>query len=314
MSNRALPQAGYYASNPAAAGQTFTTQTGCPPGNYCPGNGQKYACPAGKYGSNSQFWQNNQCEGNCAAGYNCPAGSIAKFQEACAPDPTNLNAARTYYCPAGQGRQSINTATEYTTPEIAQAGFRTGKATCGANEFCSNGRRQPRISWTGNWASCAGGGSATFTFAEGQDENGDGTTGDYTTVAFTSSSPAGGVSASTSGGGLPCRSTWTHTNTQTQFEFSGTTLRLKDTVKTAGGLNFEDCRPPSGYSLRVRATVGSYTEDCQVTILIGDVSFFFSSFFFPFHFSLFPLPSPPSPSHTQGLNFCAYQPYDSCTR
>jgi hypothetical protein len=183
-STRVTPAAGYYASDPdtTVAAQTFTSSTACEAGYYCPGNGKRYQCPAGKFGGTSQPWQNSQCEGECSAGFNCPAGSLNKFQEACAPDPSDANAARTYYCPAGQGRQTINAATEYTTPENAQPGFRTGKASCLPEEFCSNGQRQRRITWTGMWASCSpsGGSSATFTIAEGDDENGDGTIGDFT--------------------------------------------------------------------------------------------------------------------------------------
>ena len=109
---RTTPAAGYFASNPASAGSnTFTAQTKCPAGSYCPGNGRKVLCPAGKYGSSTGVSSSN-CQGNCAAGYNCPAGSTGQFSQSCAPNPTNANSARTFYCPAGQGRQSINTATE----------------------------------------------------------------------------------------------------------------------------------------------------------------------------------------------------------
>jgi hypothetical protein len=279
VNNRATPQAGYYASNPAVAGtQTFMAQTACEAGWYCTGNGQRIKCPAGRYGSSAGGpWQNSQCEGGCAAGYNCPVGSTNKFSEACAPNPT-ASAAATYYCPAGQGRQAINTATEYTTPEIGLAGFRTGKATCLAEEYCSGGKRQRRVIWNGAWASCApaSGGAATFTFAEGQDANGDGTTGDYTTVPISASTPVSGgsITMSVSGGTSACETSWTDApgSYNGQFEVSGTTLQLTNAAKSAGGLVFNNCRPPDGYSVEVQITQGSYSETCKVTIKVGDVN------------------------------------------
>ena len=275
VTTRQTPLAGYYASNPAETGtQTFTTQTACEAGWYCPGNGQRTQCPAGRYGSSTGGpWTTAQCEGGCAAGFNCPIGSLNKFQEACAPNPTS-NGARTYYCPAGQGRQSINTVTEYTTPETAQTGFRTGKAACLDAEFCSNGNRQRRISWGGDWTSCApsSGGAATFSFAEGNDANGDGVVGDFTTETITATTPvAGNVVFSITGGSSVCKTSWTNApgGYTGQFEISGaTTLQLKNGIE----LNFEDCPPPDGYSVQVKATKGSYSETCNVFIKVGDVN------------------------------------------
>ena len=285
-------------------------QTACEAGYYCPGNGQRYQCPAGKYGSNSQSWQNSQCEGDCAAGFNCPPGSTNKFQQACPPSPTssggNADVARSWYCAAGQNQKQINTATEYTTSETGRDDFRKGKATCTVDEFCTNGKRTRRIVWgvaasplVGDWSSCSpdAGGAATFTFAEGNDMNGDGTTGDFTEITFAATTPATGSvvpSLITSSGDDTCRQSWTNSGGNSQFNFfSGGKLKLTVAAQTPG-LNFEDCRPPSGYSLLVRATVGGYSEDCKVTVIIGDVSlvyycslllgvfFFFFSFFFFF--------------------------------
>ena len=285
VSNRETPSAGYYASNPAVSGSsnTFTAQTACPAGSYCV-TGQKILCPAGKFGSSAQL-QNSQCNGVCSAGYNCPAGSSNKFEQACAPDPQNLNDARQYYCPSGR-RIQINAGTEYTKPENGLEGFRTGKSSCLPAEFCSNGKRERRVSWTGDWASCApsaggAGGAATFTFAEGDDENGDNIPGDFTEEDVTASTPTGSsISYSIDAGDSACRQSWTNTagsyngaNTG-QFEMSGTTLRLKASVRTANppGLIFGNCRPPDGYSVRVKASVGTYSETCQVTIKVGDVN------------------------------------------
>ena len=301
--SRNTPAAGYFASNPASAGSnTFTAQTKCPAGSYCPGNGRKVLCPAGKYGSSTGVSSSN-CQGNCAAGYNCPAGSTGQFSQSCAPNPTNTNSARTFYCPAGQGRQTINTATEYTTPETGQPGFRTGKARCAAGEFCSNGKRQRRIKWTGQWASCAPseGGTATFVVAEGNDANADTVIGDYTEIIFTASTPTSlSVRARIYGGSNRCTQSWTDDangaglSGQQTVNFVGQQFRIKSTgsggmtdkivlnepIKNAGGTNmggldFEACRPTDGYSLLIRAgffSAGGYTEDCRVTIRVGDVN------------------------------------------
>jgi hypothetical protein len=213
------------------------------------------------------------------------------FQEACAPSPNgDANAARTYFCPAGQGRLQVNAATEYTTPESAQVGFRTGKASCAASEFCSNGKRERKVNWgTGVWATCAptSGASATFVFNERNggllytDANGDGVFEGFTTVDITTSTPTGqSMAFSIDGGDSRCLNAWTNTagsyngaNTG-QFEISGTTLQLKNSVRTATppGLSFAVCPPPDGYSINVRVAVGSYSETCQVTIKVGDVN------------------------------------------
>ena len=198
--------------------------------------------------------------------------------------------ARTYYCPAGGNRQLINAATEYTTPKNAPVGFRTGKASCSTNEYCEYGKALKRISWDvastieeSSWASCNtdAGAAVTLTFAEGNDRNGDNVPGDFTEIAIKSSTPvAGGILLfSIVGGAHQCRQAWGNDPTSYpgpgQFEISSLNkLVLKASVRTANppGLNFEDCVPPDGYSVLVRATVGSYSQDCKVLIKVGDVN------------------------------------------
>ena len=50
------------------AGPMYVRKTQCPAGWYCPGNGKKYVCPAGRFGGASQAWTNANCEGECSAG------------------------------------------------------------------------------------------------------------------------------------------------------------------------------------------------------------------------------------------------------
>jgi hypothetical protein len=48
----------------------------CPPGYYCPGDGNYYVCPAGTFGS-SYYLTSSSCSGSCLAGYYCGAGSTS---------------------------------------------------------------------------------------------------------------------------------------------------------------------------------------------------------------------------------------------
>ena len=79
---------------------------------------------------------------------------------------------------------------------------------------------------------------------------------------------------SISGGTSACETSWTNAagNYNGQFELSGTTLQLTSDSKSANGLNFEDCRPPDGYSVEIKVTQGTYSETCKVTVKVGDVN------------------------------------------
>jgi hypothetical protein len=103
------------------------------------------------------------------------------------------------------------------------------------------------------------------------------------TISVTATTPVGDttVGVSITGGSNLCQQSWTNTigsygavPNNGQFEISGTTLQLKSSIRSANppGLNFEDCRPPDGYSVQVRATKDSYSENCQVLLKVGDVN------------------------------------------
>ena len=220
----------------------------------------------------------SQCEGACAAGYNCPAGSTSQFSEACAPDPTSPALPLHIIVARVKEDKRLILQQNIQHLKLVYLLFVQEKLLVMADEYCSGGKRQRRVIWNGAWASCApaSGGAATFTFAEGQDANGDGATGDYTTVAISASTPVSGgsVTMSVSGGTSACETSWTDApgSYNGQFEVSGTTLQLTNAAKSAGGLVFNNCRPPDGYSVEVQITQGSYSETCKVTIKVGDVN------------------------------------------
>ncbi|KAG7377735.1 hypothetical protein PHYPSEUDO_011080 [Phytophthora pseudosyringae] len=61
---------------------TRATQRRCEPGHYCV-NGERYACPAGTFGTKAGL-TTSECSGPCAAGYYCPEGSIVAHAVPCA--------------------------------------------------------------------------------------------------------------------------------------------------------------------------------------------------------------------------------------
>ena len=72
---------GYY-SNEIEPFDRKTSQHMCPPGFYCPGDGLRYKCPAGRYGSSSGQ-SDEACDGECKSGYFCEAGSTSPLQSPC---------------------------------------------------------------------------------------------------------------------------------------------------------------------------------------------------------------------------------------
>ena len=80
---------GYY-SNESDPVDKKTSQHLCPPGYYCPGDGLRYQCPAGRYAASSGLID-SECDGECKSGYFCKPGSTSPLQSPCG------NA--TVYCP-----------------------------------------------------------------------------------------------------------------------------------------------------------------------------------------------------------------------
>lgn len=83
---------GYYAiQSHVQEGGGYGDQSPCPTGTYCSG-GIRYSCPAGRYGSRAQEYQQN-CTGVCRPGYYCPEESRSATAIACGD--------ASVYCPEG---------------------------------------------------------------------------------------------------------------------------------------------------------------------------------------------------------------------
>mmetsp|Transcript_2593 Transcript_2593/g.3535 ORF Transcript_2593/g.3535 Transcript_2593/m.3535 type:complete len:1916 (-) Transcript_2593:156-5903(-) len=85
----------------------YAVERPCPAGHYCI-SGQKYECPAGRYGARERS-QDPACDGPCHAGYYCPAGSISPNERKC-----GLKGDSSVYCPPG-----------VSSPQLAQPGYYT---------------------------------------------------------------------------------------------------------------------------------------------------------------------------------------------
>ena len=70
---------------------TRSDQKRCPQGSYCK-SGNRYLCPAGRYGSRVGEDQDT-CTGKCAEGFYCPEGSTKAHEKACGGP--------SHYCPEG---------------------------------------------------------------------------------------------------------------------------------------------------------------------------------------------------------------------
>jgi hypothetical protein len=98
--NSAIPiyvQPGYYSNEDIDEAHRFS-QTICPPGYYCPGDGKRYACAPGSYTSN-EGTIHRECMGPCQHGYYCLVASNSSMQYKCG------NAQ--YYCPTGSAAPQL---------------------------------------------------------------------------------------------------------------------------------------------------------------------------------------------------------------
>lgn len=99
---------GYY-SNESDPDDKKTTQVLCPPGYFCPGDGLRYKCKAGRYGSSSGLID-DACDGECKSGYACESGSTSPLQSPCG------NA--TVYCPKASSVPILVDQGYYSASEI----------------------------------------------------------------------------------------------------------------------------------------------------------------------------------------------------
>ena len=128
-----------------------TYQILCQPGSYCPGDGFRYPCPEGRYGSESGLSTSN-CSGPCAAGYYCRSGSISDRQFSCG----NV----TVYCPKAsptpilveKGYYSVSE--HYILTSISYAGPNSthdSQLKCEVGYYCVDGVKYQCPSGTYGW-------------------------------------------------------------------------------------------------------------------------------------------------------------------
>ena len=70
-----LSSAGWYTTPETGDEQTRTGTQPCPLGAYCPGDGRRYPCPAGRFGDETGL-SDSSCSGSCQLGWFCPEGSV----------------------------------------------------------------------------------------------------------------------------------------------------------------------------------------------------------------------------------------------
>ena len=106
----------------------------CPKGQYCPGDAQRYDCPAGSY-ADIEGTTEEDCSGLCERGYYCEAGSTDAKQFACGgPDK---------YCPRGSTAPNTVTSGYYGafsgTDAFAQRLWDSRNTTCSVELLCEPG-------------------------------------------------------------------------------------------------------------------------------------------------------------------------------
>lgn len=124
---------GYY-SNEDAREDLRTYSTLCPAGQYCPGDGRRYDCPAGRYGAQAGI-SDDQCSDICARGHYCEAGSSSPTQHECG--------SAAVYCPRGATQPTPVTAGFYSDFSGDDAGaqrlWNAGNSTCSIELLCEPG-------------------------------------------------------------------------------------------------------------------------------------------------------------------------------
>jgi hypothetical protein len=88
---------GYY-SNEEAPERLRSTQSVCPLGYYCPGDGRRYACSPGTY-TDELGTESAECKGQCEKGHYCGPASPSATQFICGNS--------TVYCPRGSSAPQL---------------------------------------------------------------------------------------------------------------------------------------------------------------------------------------------------------------
>ncbi|KAA0176614.1 hypothetical protein FNF27_01895 [Cafeteria roenbergensis] len=255
---------GYY----SFGGESSAVRTGsaiCEKGYYC-SNGERSPCPAGRFGS-TEGLSSPACSGPCTAGFLCPSASTSSTAEEC-----DVDGSGDVYCPEGTAvRRSVSTG-YYSSPLSAPASQRSAQTLCEEQYVCISGERKPKVEWTGGCRAttdleeATGGilGGADFVALFSLDENGPSTKtllGSLTAVS-NQQGAAAAVSYTVVSTRPSPSSTCSSTAAVTLEAFS-TSRR----VYAQGPLDFEQC---SKFELLVRATGGTYSIDCAVTVDVND--------------------------------------------
>lgn len=237
--------------------QTRTQAVSCPAGYYCPGDGLRYPCPLGRYGSTTGL-STRMCSGLCAAGYLCEEGSVRATQAQCADTSKEPSES---YCPInreanwGFGRSTVD-PDHYTVPEgEAQENHRTGQVPCAADEICIKGRRFERVAWA---AECASPDSAVRRFVAAENQPAGQHVG--TLSAVSNEQPARELTYSV----------------MSQEPVLPSCDLEPITVDPATGeltvdteVDFESC---SGWRVAVEVTDGTNTRDCSLLIAVANAN------------------------------------------
>jgi hypothetical protein len=128
-----LVPAGYYSNEDENELKRSTKQL-CPKGYYCPGDGRRYQCPAGRY-ADVEGIISNQCVDVCDRGHYCTSGSPSPKQIECGSADV--------YCPRGSSNPQKVTIGYYggfSGPDaFAQALWDTKNSTCSVEFLCEPG-------------------------------------------------------------------------------------------------------------------------------------------------------------------------------
>ena len=95
----------------------------CPIGSYCT-NGERFDCPAGRYGGRVGLL-NKTCSGLCSAGYYCPSGSTSPRMKQCNSDDV--------YCPEGSKEPTPVAPGHFSVSRVSQE-------ICKEGFYCTSGK------------------------------------------------------------------------------------------------------------------------------------------------------------------------------
>ena len=230
--------------------ETRTGRSQCEKGYYCPGDGSRYQCPAGKYG-NTKGLTSSACSGQCSAGYYCAAGSTSSTAAACGTGTAgSVNCAAmpaNCYCPAGTPTRLAVPDAYYSVPEDTDEAYRSSADPCPPSYTCEDGVRE-----------------LSFVFTDCKErsiaEGANGAVGDPVTAVILNGAPIQ-FSISSPSQGTGCN--WGAPPTLTMDPNTG------QITMNANTLDHEEC---DSISVVTTATSGEHAITCTTTIAVDNVN------------------------------------------